>query len=137
MLIPLMLSFSSIGVASAESPQAPALVHARAPTTKVVTTTYTCIGGQRTFSLRYDNNADAVFVSGSRRGIPLQSAAIQRANQALSKVDAVQDIVPECLDSVDTLLVFGRIQGKMSVFSLFWSGNDMTASEAQQVAECQ
>ena len=131
----LAAALASPAMLTGAPPQPPPLIHSRTPLSKTVTTAYTCADGVRTFSVRYDGNSDPVFVSGVRKDVSLPVFVLERASKALASMDALQAIVPECLEQADTLIVFGRVQERMSFIALIWSGNDLVPSQPQQLGE--
>lgn len=109
------------------------LIHARPPITRTLTTSYTCEGGERSFSILYERHAFSRWLSGERRGVRLSQTAVDRATAALRRLSGVSAIVPECSDREDVLMVLALVNHRRAMLFLHWNGDDITASEVQFV----
>lgn len=125
-------SVVALGMAYAPPQGAPIQDHAN-PVERTVETSYACLGGDRRITLVYDARGQAALTAMVRRGVALPSAELQRAQNAIGRLDGVMAITPQCSESSDLLIVVGVVGRQRSAVFLHWSDAGIAATEPEPI----
>ena len=121
---------------AAAQTQAPApqmVEHYYNPGSHVVHTSYTCLDGFRTITLRNDERGRRRITSMSRSGDQVLHSVVDRVNAILDeRLTAVSFIVPQCGPGIDQMLVGGRRNLEHAGIAIRWT---MTSAEFDQILE--
>lgn len=97
---------------------------------RIVETRYRCAGGERRFSVRYDNSG-VTFLGGVRKGRRMPAAEVARATAGLRQFDAVFTFNPECTDTFDSIIILGRVGNDRMIAFLVWEDQRVKVSTPQ------
>ncbi|HEX8534763.1 MAG TPA: hypothetical protein VF662_11395 [Allosphingosinicella sp.] len=111
-------------------PPPPTIIHPVRADWRIVETRYRCAGGERRFSVRYDN-AGVTFLGGVRKGRRLPAAEVARATAGLRQFDAVFTFNPECSGTFDSIMILGRVGKDRMIAFLVWEDGRVKVSAPQ------
>jgi hypothetical protein len=98
-----------------------------------VETSYTCGGGERRFTLVYDERVRASLVSAVRLGVALPPDQLAQVNRAIRGLDSLTSITPQCSEPHDMLIAVGVVGEQRSAVFVSWFGAEMRATAAQPI----
>jgi hypothetical protein len=107
--------------AVAQAPRISIPDHSYPPGSKTVLTLYTCKDGARSIALQTGQYAKSRIASMVRDGHVAPRNIIDRVNAAISRLDTVMAIHPECGSQVDVMIVEGRKNQERTQVLIGWS----------------